>query len=71
MLSASGIDTSVFKAHSTRAAATSAANSNAAPIKDIISAAGWKNETTFSKFYNKDIVNFGTFSDSVLKRHVR
>jgi len=60
-----GIDTSVYKAHSTshRAAATSAAKGKQVPIDTILSAAGWISESTFARFYDKLIqdtaANFG------------
>ena len=50
-----GIDTSVYKAHSTRAAATSAAKGKQVPIDTILSAAGWSSESTFARFYDKPI----------------
>lgn len=55
ILQVSGIDTRSFKSHSTRAAATSAAKRAEVPIKDIMSQAGWSNESTFNKFYNKPV----------------
>lgn len=57
-----GIDTKVFSSHSTRAAATSAANANNVSINTIMDAAGWSRESTFRKFYDKPVqenVNFG------------
>lgn len=58
-----GIDTSVYKAHSTRAAATSAAKEKQVPVDTILSAAGWSSESTFARFYDKPIqdtaANFG------------
>ena len=53
----SGIDTSYFKAHSTRAAATSNAYNSEMPIDEIISIAGWANARTFQLFYNKVVAN--------------
>jgi hypothetical protein len=54
----------MFKAHSTRAASTSAASNRNVPISDILSTAGWSNERTFQVHYNKPIDNnqgqFGT-----------
>ena len=56
----SGINTTVFKAHSTRSASTSAVANRGAPIKCILNAAGWSNESTFGKFYKKETrQNFG------------
>ena len=57
-----GINTKIFGAHSTRAAATAAAKSANTSINTIMDAAGWSSESTFRKFYDKPIqtaVNFG------------
>jgi hypothetical protein len=52
-----GINTEIYGAHSTRAASTSAAHRKHIDTNKILAAAGWTNETTFSKFYNKTIVD--------------
>ena len=57
VLSNSGIDTNVFSTHSTRSASVSAANSKGVPLDKILSAGGWSRASTFSKYYNKPIVN--------------
>jgi integrase len=63
-----GIDTSIFKPHSTRAAATSAAFRKAVPIQSILKAAMWSSECTFAKFYNKPVnTPDSQFADSILK----
>lgn len=58
-----GIDTSVYKAHSTRAAVTSTAKGKQVPMDTILSTAGWSSESTFARFYDKPIQdiaeNFG------------
>lgn len=51
----SGIDTNTYKAHSTRAAATSMAADRLVPIEDILAVAGWANTGTFQKFYHKPV----------------
>jgi len=56
VLAKSGIDTSVFKGHTTRAASTSAAAVCKVPSSTILDNAGWSNATTFGKFYKKPIV---------------
>jgi hypothetical protein len=43
-------------AHSTRAAATSAAQKCGVPLADILRNAGWTNAQTFQKFYKRNIV---------------
>ena len=54
-LKMAGIDVQVFKPHSTRAAATSAALRKGVPVSDILKVAGWSKETTFARFYNKPL----------------
>lgn len=61
-----GIDTSKFKAHSTRAAATSAAESRKVPVSDILATAGWTSENTFRTFYKKPILSGVSFADAIL-----
>ena len=46
-----GMDTSVFKAHSTRGASSSAGRLSVVSVKDILAAANWSRETTFNHFY--------------------
>lgn len=65
----SGIDITVYKSHSVRAAATSAANSLNLPIEDILSAAGWSGAETFRKFYNKPLVKSESFANRLLAIH--
>ena len=68
-LNKAGINTNKFKPHSTRSASTSAAAAAGASINCIMKAAGWSQESTFRKFYNKDVnVNFG---DKILKNYQR
>ena len=59
------IDSQVFKAHSTRAAATSAAVRAGVSIPEIIRLADWTNETTFKRFYYRPVWN-ASFGRSVL-----
>jgi hypothetical protein len=62
-----GVDTQIFKPHSTRAAATSKAKTASVPIQDILNKAGWSSSRTFDKFYHKHIVsNEQTFATAVL-----
>ena len=53
VLSDAGIDTSIFKAHSVRRAATSAAYNKGVPVEHILKLANWSNESTFRRFYLK------------------
>ncbi len=50
-----GIDEG-FSAHSTRAAASSKAVIEGVPVDTILRQASWANESTFSRFYRRDIV---------------
>ena len=56
MLKAAGVDTAVYSAHSTRAAATSTA-AKRMDICSILECVGWKSKSTFAKFYNKPITD--------------
>lgn len=51
-----GIDTTLYKAHSTRAAATSAADRADLPISVILAKAGWSNEKTFRSYYKMPLM---------------
>ena len=64
-----GIDTKLFKPHSTRAASTSAAKLNNVDIDTIMDTAGWSNANTFAKFYDRQISQDGVFAAAVLKNH--
>lgn len=65
-LNKSGINTSIFTAHSTRHAATSIANKLGVNIDVIRKTAGWsQSSATFARFYNKEIV-VDNFANSVL-----
>ena len=61
----SGIDTSIFTAHSTRGAATSKAKVQGASIRDILKAANWSSQSTFCRFYDRPISS-GSFGSRVL-----
>ena len=62
VMAEAGIDTDQFKAHSTRSASVSAAKCSFVPINEIVGMAGWSNERTFRKYYDKPVDNdkFGT-----------
>ena len=61
-LANAGIDTSIFKAHSTRSAATTAAANKGVTTSDILNAADWSSESVFQKFYYRPSrdTSFGT-----------
>ena len=52
-----GIDNKVFRAHSTRGAATSAALRTGTSIPEIVRLADWTKESTFKKFYYRPVWN--------------
>lgn len=66
MLGLSGIDTKTFKAHSTRAASTSKASSSGISLTEIVKRGKWKSDSTFRKFYHKNIVKESDFQGSIL-----
>ena len=59
------MDTSVFKAHNTRAASASKANQTVR-IDAVLKHIGWSTESTFRKFYQKPIVDTDSFQNAVL-----
>ena len=56
-MGSAGIDTKVFGPHSSRSASASKAQASGLQLNDIMKAAGWTNEKTFARFYNKPIVS--------------
>ena len=54
-LKLSRFDTNVFAAHSSRSAFVNKAKMNEMRIKEIMKEGCWKRESTFTKFYGKDI----------------
>jgi hypothetical protein len=66
VLESAGIDTTMFTAHSTRAAAASKAHQKAIPLDVILKTVGWKSENTFRKFYDKPITDTGDMGTALL-----
>lgn len=65
-LAESGVDVSIFSAHSTRHASTSAAASAGVCIDTIRKTAGWSaTSTTFARFYNRPVPDDGLFARTV------
>ena len=64
----SGVDTSIFTAHSTRHASTSAAKRKGIDLDTLRRTAGWtKTSNTFVKFYNLNLnTNGDTFAKAIL-----
>ena len=50
-LTRAGINTTIFRAHSTRGASTSAAAEAGVSIPKILEAADWSNRSTFERYY--------------------
>lgn len=67
VLELSGINSSIFKAHSFRGAAASAAFLSGCKMKDILLTANWSNAETFYKFYHKKVVKDKDFANAVLQ----
>ncbi|KAJ8039854.1 hypothetical protein HOLleu_13988 [Holothuria leucospilota] len=65
VLVSAGID-GQFKAHSTRAAAASAAEMKNVPVSDVLDMAGWAKEATFQRFYKKPVAAESSFATAVL-----
>nr|CAI5849798.1 unnamed protein product [Callosobruchus analis] len=67
-LDQAGVNTNIFKPHSSRHASTSAANRAGVAIDLIKDSAGWsKNSTTFARFYNRPLINHDDFALTVLR----
>ena len=62
-----GIDTSKYSVHSTRSASTSATKGNNISIATIMKSAGWSQESTFTKFYDKPVAPRENFGAELLK----
>ena len=55
VLKESGVNVNIFGSHSTRSASTSKCKISGLSFKEIAKSAGWSNEKTFAKFYDKPI----------------
>lgn len=67
----SGVDVSVFKPHSVRGATTSKLASLNVPVKSIMEKASWKSQTTFEKFYRKEVVTDKEIENAMLSNFVQ
>ena len=68
-LSEAGIHDHLFKPHSVRAAATTAAQRSGVPLDVILKTAGWSNASTFAAYYNKPVMpspNSDVFATTLL-----
>ncbi|MEO0683599.1 MAG: tyrosine-type recombinase/integrase [Cyanobacteria bacterium J06649_11] len=66
-LASAGIDTNMFKAHSTRSASTSKASSVGVSLNEIVKRGQWASDSTFKKFYKKDIIEKDGFQSTLQK----
>ena len=68
VLKSSGIDVSLFTAHSTRSATTSTASASGLSIIEIFERGTWLNKSTWHRFYKKDIlpIHRKNFQNSVM-----
>ena len=66
-LKVAGVNTDKFTAHSTRAAACSAASRHGVPLDVILKTAGWARCSTFATFYDKPLEEAShSFAEGVL-----
>lgn len=61
-----GVDVSKFSAHSTRGAASSKAAAAGIPVQSILNTANWSSESTFTKFYRRDLNKEPSLAEVVL-----
>ena len=57
VLDRSGIDSTIFTAHSYRGASSSAAYASGVQLSEIMKVANWANAKTFYKYYHRESVN--------------
>ena len=62
ILNEAGINTTLFKAHSTRAASTSTAKMAGLSTNNITKMADWSRESTFEMYYHKPLMGNATNS---------
>ena len=67
VLQEAGIDTGKLTAHSTRAAATSAAFVKGLPVGTILKTVGWSQNSTFRRFYNKPVEDAANLQQCLLE----
>ena len=69
VMESAGIEVDKYKAHSTRAAATSKAKKLGLSVEQIVERANWSRVTTFKKFYHKEVqaATEKQFQDKVLQ----
>ena len=65
VLNKAGLDLTIFTPHSTRSASTTKAKAANIPLSTILKTAGWSRESTFAKYYNKQISDEEVFADAI------
>jgi hypothetical protein len=61
VLTLAGVDTSVYKTHSTRSAVTAAARAQGSSLKQILASAFWRSKSTYRRYYRKPVGSFYLF----------
>ena len=71
LLSMAGVNTEMFKGHSTRSASTSKAEAIGVSLTDVIKQGHWSNSSTFAKFYKKNIADYhSNFQSGILNNRL-
>ena len=64
----SGINTDIFQPHSIRGASSSKVSMKGLSVQDILNRGNWSNESTWQRFYHKEVVTSAKrFQDALLK----
>ena len=71
MLKLAGVDVSIFKGHSTRAASTSKATVSGLSLCEILERGSWSSASTWQRIYKKDIIptTAANFQNNVFMKH--
>ena len=64
VLEQAGINVKIYKAHSTRSAASSKARQFVS-LDKVLEAADWRGSSVFEKFYNRAVTGRGDFAEAV------
>ena len=71
VLAMAGINTEVFKAHSTRSASSSKAEVTGVSLTDVIKQGHWSQASTFQRFYRKSIKEYDSnFQSGILNKQL-
>ena len=70
VLNLAGINTNMFKGHSTRSASSSKASTQGVPLVEILKRGFWSNSTIFEKTYNKGTSEENAkFENAILRKN--